>query len=185
MAVLPLSVRAQRAAPRAPTPRPSAVSFASRVVAAPHSAIFGRHRALARSDAFGSTSCLTGTAFLVASLAFANAVVPLRVLSQCAAPRVPTPRPSAVSLASHLVAAPHSAIFGRRRARARSGALGSTSCLTVAAFELVSFAPANGGTVFVRLISMHVASRALAPGLGHLARVACRRGFQLGHLRST
>ena len=48
-----------------------------------------------------------------------------RVLSQCTAPRAPSPRPSAVSLEWRLVAAPRSAIFGRRRARARSDIFGS------------------------------------------------------------
>ena len=41
----------------------------------------------------------------------------LRVCSQCTVPRAPSPRPSAVSLASRLVVVPHSAVLGRRRAR--------------------------------------------------------------------
>ena len=112
-------------------------------------------------------------------------VVPhFHLCSQCTAPRALSLRSSADSLASRLVAAPHSAIFGRRRARARSVAFGSTSCLTVAAFVVVSLAPANGGATFARVLSTHVASRVLAPALSRLALVASRRGSPLSHLRS-
>ena len=79
----------------------------------------------------------------------------------------------------------HSIIFGRRRACARSGAFGSTSCLTVAAFVVVSLALANGSAVLAHVRSIHVVLCALSPALGRLARVASRRGSLLGHLRST
>ena len=93
------------------------------------------------------------------------------------------PRPSRLRRVS--LRTPRPAIFGRRCARARSVPSGRASCLTVAAFLVASLAPTSSGAAFARVLSMHGASRALAPALGRLARVTSHRGSPLGHLRST
>ena len=106
-----LNVCSRCAARRAPALRPSAVSLASCFVETPHSAVFGRCRAPIAPLPSALASYLTVAAFVVPSLAPANAVLSSHVCSQNPASRAPSLRPSAVSLASRLVAAPHSAIF--------------------------------------------------------------------------
>ena len=185
MVVLPSRVSSERTSLRGPSLRPSAVSLASRLVAAFQSDIFGRRRASARSAAFGSALCHKVAAFVDVSLTPVNGcAVLLRVFSQCTSLLAPSLRHSAVSLASRLVSVPHSAIFGQRRALTRSAFVTSASCLTIAAFFVASLAFANGGAAFARKRSTDGASRLNAPALGRLARVASRRGSQLGHLQS-
>ena len=112
-------------------------------------------------------------------------VLPSHVCSQCTAARATSHRPSAVSHAPRLVEAPHSSIFGWRRARA--GSVSSPQCRVSQSQRSWAFLshPPMAVLPFVCDLSMHGASRALAPALGRLARVASRRGSPLGHLRST
>ena len=109
----------------------------------------------------------------------------LRVCSRCTARRAPALRPSAVSLALRFVAAPHSAVFGRPLARIAPLLPALASCLTIAAFVVVSLAPANDDAALAYVLSKPYALRAISPALGRLARVASRRGSVLYRLQLT
>ena len=130
-------------------------------------------------------SYLTVAAFVVAFLAPAHGgAVLARVLSMHGAPRAIASALARLSrfrrVSSRLPARPSSVDIARELAPLPSA---RASCLTVAAFLVVSFAPANGGAAFACVLSMHGASRDLAPALGRLARAASRRGSPLVHLR--
>ena len=128
-------------------------------------------------------SCLTVAAFLVVCLAPANGGAAFaNVLSMHGASRDLAPALGRLACAASRRGSP--LVHLRLASRARwFRIITSMSCLTVAAFVGVSLAPTNGGTAFACVLSMHGASRDLAPALGRLALAASRRGSPLVHLR--
>ena len=163
-------------------PRPSRFRrVSSRLPARPSSVDVARSLAPLPS---ARASCLTIAAFAVVSLAPAHgSAILARVLSLHGASRAIAPTLGRLACVASRRGSPLGHLRSTSRARSLR-AITSMSCLTVAAFVVVSLAPANGDAAFACVLSTHGASRALAPALGRRARAVSRRGSPLGHLRS-
>ena len=118
-------------------------------------------RARSRSASFTSMSCLTFAAFVVVSIAPANggSACVCALGAWRVARRRSGPRPCRSRRVSSRLPTRTSSVHVARALAPRPSARASS--LSIAAFVIVFITPVSGGAVLARLLSMHVASRAI------------------------